>query len=88
LGAVVVLLPEVAGELASAGLIGFAGDSCDRRQVDTHHPGAYDVAMKKKQPQVRKVAEKPEPQQRAWHVGDRVTKQGMIGPYEITPRLP
>lgn len=36
--------------------------------------------MKKKPPQ--KVAAPAKP--REWHVGDRVNKQGMIGPYEIT----
>jgi hypothetical protein len=46
--------------------------------------GAYDLAMKKKQPQVRKAAAKTNPEPRAWNVGDKVTKIGMQGPYEIT----
>lgn len=40
--------------------------------------------MKKKQPQVRKTAAKTKPEPRVWKVGDRVNKQGMLGPYEIT----
>jgi hypothetical protein len=40
--------------------------------------------MKKKQPQLRKTASKETPPPRAWKVGDRVTKQGMQGTYEIT----
>ena len=40
--------------------------------------------MAKKLPPIRKAATKKAPEQRVWHVGDRVVKQGMQGPYEIT----
>ena len=40
--------------------------------------------MKKKQPKVQARSTKETPPARAWKVGDRVTKKGMQGPYEIT----
>jgi hypothetical protein len=52
------------------------------------HSVTYDVAMKKKQPQVRKTAAKTKPEPRVWKVGDRVNKQGMLGPYEIRQAWP
>jgi hypothetical protein len=42
------------------------------------------TAAAKRNEDLRKASTKKAPEPRTWHVGDKVIKQGMQGPYEIT----